>query len=117
MKVRSPGRNPRTWCRISLRERHGPSSEYHHVYTCNYYSYLPEKVFFAVGVTPSDETLVDQVSPAVGAFEALGVPRAVQHLEDESVQNEAVAAGTSWDSRCNYKNIIELKHPLLKSNC
>lgn len=53
-----------------------------------------EKVILAVNTLPSAEAALGQWRVAVAAFEALAVPVAVQSLEDESVQDVLVTAGT-----------------------
>lgn len=40
----------------------------------------PEEVFFAVSGAASHETLVDEVNAAVRAFQAVRVPRPVEHF-------------------------------------
>jgi len=56
---------------------------------------LPKEVVLAVGVSGSNEAFVHQVGPAVGALQALGVPRTFQNFQNEPVQDETVASGTS----------------------
>ena len=59
--------------------------------------YSLEEVLFAVHAVPSAEALLGQLGLAVAALEALAVPVAVQHLEDEAVHDVLVAARTHGD--------------------
>jgi hypothetical protein len=66
---------------------------------CSEYSL--EEVLLAEDLAISSETLVAQLSTALAALEALGVPRAVQHLQDEAVQNQLLTAPALGDAGCN----------------
>ena len=59
--------------------------------------YSLKEVLFAVHAVPPAEALLGQLGLAVAALEALAVPVAVQHLEDEAVHDVLVAARTHWD--------------------
>jgi len=65
---------------------------------CSEYSL--EEVLLAEDLAISSETLVAQLSTALTALEALGVPRAVQHLQDEAVQNQLLTPTTLGDAGC-----------------
>lgn len=65
---------------------------------CSEYSL--EEVLLAEDLAISSETLVAQLSTALTALEALGVPRAVQHLQDEAVQNQLLTSTTFGDAGC-----------------
>lgn len=56
-----------------------------------------EEVLFAVHISCPRETLVSQQRLTVGALEALGVPVAVQHLQDELVEDVLTTARTLGD--------------------
>jgi hypothetical protein len=72
------------------------------VLICGEYSL--EEIVLAEDLTISGETLVTELPITFAAFEALGVPRPVQHLQDETVQNQLLAASTFWDAGCNKTN-------------
>jgi hypothetical protein len=59
--------------------------------------FLPEKIFFAVGVSSSDETLVDKVSSAVGTFQTFCMPGSFQHLQDKSIHDKTITACAPWN--------------------
>lgn len=56
-----------------------------------------EEVLLAVDTVAPAEALVGQLRLAVAAFQALAVPVAVQHLEDETVHDVLTAASTDRD--------------------
>ena len=62
--------------------------------------YLLEEVLLAEDLAISSETLVAQLSTALAALQALSVPRAIQHLQDEAVQNQLLTATTLRDAGC-----------------
>ena len=64
---------------------------------------LPKEVVLAVSVSAPDETLVHQVSTAVGALQAFSVPRTFQNFQYEPVQDETVAPGTARNGRYKKK--------------
>lgn len=55
---------------------------------------LPEEVHFTVELAVSGEALLREVAVAFATLNALGVPRSVQHVEEEAVQNGPFTAGT-----------------------
>lgn len=55
------------------------------------------EVLFAEDLTTSGVALVGELYVAVCALEALGVPRLVQDLQDEPIDNGTVAASTDRD--------------------
>ena len=59
--------------------------------------YSLEKVLFAVHISRPRETLICQQRLTIGALEALGVPVAVQHLQDELVEDVLTTARTLGD--------------------
>jgi hypothetical protein len=73
---------------------------------CSEYSL--EEVLLAEDLAISSETLVAQLSTALTALEALGVPRAVQHLQDEAVQNQLLTPTTLGDAGCKQKQVLML---------
>lgn len=56
-------------------------------------SLLPEKVHFAIELSVPGETLLGEVAVAFAALNAFGVPRSVQHVKEEPVQDGPLAAG------------------------
>lgn len=52
---------------------------------------LPEKVYFTIKLPITREALLRQVTVALAALDALGVPGSVQHVEQEPVQDGPVA--------------------------
>ena len=62
--------------------------------------WLPREVLFAEDLTTSGVALVGELYVAVCALEALGVPRLVQDLQDEPIDNGTVAASTDRDVSC-----------------
>ena len=54
---------------------------------------LPEEVLTAEESAVAREALVGERTPTVGALDALGVPDAVEDIEQEPVEDRAVAAG------------------------
>lgn len=66
--------------------------------------YLLKKVLLAKDHPVACETLVGELAAAVRALEAPRVPRAFQHLEDEPVQDELVAATALGDAGWNRHN-------------
>ena len=65
--------------------------------------YSLEKVLFAENLAVASETLVAELSTTLTALEALGMPRAVQHLEDEAVQDELLATPALGDTSYNIR--------------
>lgn len=59
--------------------------------------YSLEEVFLAIDAAGTGEAALGQLHLAVGALEARAVPVAVQHLEDEFVQDVLAAAGALRD--------------------
>ena len=53
--------------------------------------YLLKEVVFAVDLVALGEALVRQLDEAVGTLEAARVPRPVEHLQDEPVQDRLAA--------------------------
>jgi hypothetical protein len=66
--------------------------------------YSLEEIVLAEDLTVSGETLVTELPTTFAALEALGVPRPVQHLQDEAVQNQLLATPAFWDAGCNKGN-------------
>jgi hypothetical protein len=66
-----------------------------------YSEYSLEEVLLAEDLTITGETLVAELPATLAALEALRVPRSVQHLQDEAVQNQFLAASTLRDAGCN----------------
>ena len=60
-------------------------------------AYSLEEILFAVDAVAPAEALLGQLRLAVAALEALAVPVAVQHFEDEAVHDVLVAARAHWD--------------------
>lgn len=60
-------------------------------------SYSLEEVLFAVDAVAPAEALLGQLGLAVAALQALAVPVAVQHFEDEAVHDVLAAARAYWD--------------------
>lgn len=60
-------------------------------------SYSLEEILLAVDAVAPAEALVRQLGLAVAAFQALAVPVAIQHFEDEAVHDVLIAAGTHWN--------------------
>lgn len=60
-------------------------------------AYSLEEILFAVDAVAPAEALLRQLRLAVAALEALAVPVAVQHFEDEAVHDVLVAARAHWD--------------------
>jgi len=54
---------------------------------------IPEEVLTTEESTVAGETLVGERTATVGALDAAGVPDAVEHVEQEPVEDRAVAAG------------------------
>jgi len=61
--------------------------------------YSLEKVLFAEDVAVTRETPLRQLRSAVGALETARVPRPVQHLQDESVQDQLGTTPAPRNSR------------------
>lgn len=59
-----------------------------------------EKVLLAEQLTIPGEALVVQLGMALAALQTLGVPRALQHLQYEPVQDQLVAAAALRYRRC-----------------
>lgn len=59
--------------------------------------YSLEEVIFAVDAVAPAEALLRQLSLAVAAFQALAVPVAIQHFEDEAVHDVLTAASAHRD--------------------
>lgn len=58
---------------------------------------LLEEILFAVNAVASAEAFLRQLRLAVAALEALAVPVALQHFEDEAVHDVLVAARAHGD--------------------
>lgn len=71
--------------------------------------YSLEKVLFAEDVAVAREASLRQLRAAVGALETPRVPRPVQHLQDEPVQNQLRAAPAPWNRGWNIKMIYFLQ--------
>lgn len=61
------------------------------------YIYSLKEVLFTVDAVAPAEALVRQLSLAVAAFQALAVPVAIQHFEDEAVHDVLTAARAHRD--------------------
>lgn len=58
---------------------------------------LLEEILFAVDAVPSAEAFLRQLRLTVAALQALAVPVAVQHFEDEAVNDVLIAARAHGD--------------------
>jgi hypothetical protein len=66
--------------------------------------YSLEEIVLAEDLAVSGEALVTELPTTFAAFKALRVPRPVQHLQDETIQNQLLTASTFWDAGCNKVN-------------
>jgi hypothetical protein len=66
--------------------------------------YSLEEIVLAEDLAVSGETFVTELPATFAAFKALRVPRPVQHLQDETVQNQFLTTSTFWDAGCNKAN-------------
>lgn len=64
---------------------------------------LLEKILLAEDHAVPGETLVGELTPTLGTLETARVPRPLQHLEDEAVEDQLVAASALRDTRCKTK--------------
>lgn len=61
--------------------------------------YLLEKILLAEDHAVSGKTLVGELTPTLGTLETARVPRPLQDLEDEAVEDQLVAASALRDTR------------------
>ena len=71
--------------------------------------FLPEEVIFAVDLVSLREAFITEMRLTISTTETLGMPRTIQNLQDEPVQDGLTASGTlgngSWSRKKeNVKN-------------